>query len=119
MRQMTDLITWLRAQLDEDERVAQAALKRVARWPKAQLPPWEVAAIAAARVSAFTLEQLQQFADPARVLAEVKARRAIIAGYEASYRESDDYPGWEGAVYAIAQPYADRPGWRDEWSVTS
>jgi hypothetical protein len=55
--------------------------------------------------------------DEARVLAEIKAKRAIIAGYEASYRESDDYPGWEGAMYAIAQPYAGRDGWQDEWAT--
>jgi hypothetical protein len=52
------------------------------------------------------------------VLAEVKAKWAILAGYEASYRESDDYPGWEGAMYWIAQPYRGRDGWQDEWSVS-
>ena len=96
------LIEWLRAQLNEDERLAQAAPGGV-------------------YLDDYASEAEGDFADafdPARVLAEVEAKRAIIAGYEASHRESDDYPGWEGAMYAIAQPYAGRDGWRDEWGVT-
>jgi hypothetical protein len=88
------LIDFLRQQLDADERVALAAPGGVYLGDYASQAECDYA-------MAF---------DPARVLAEVKAKRAIVAGYEASYRQSDDYPGWEGAVYAIAQPFADRPG---------
>ena len=100
-RRMSDLITWLRAQLDDDERSVQTF------------------GSACIHVEACyeTGDFLDRF-DEIRMLAEAKAKRAILAGYEASYRQSDDYPGWEGALCAIAQPYAGRDGWRPEWSVT-
>ena len=124
-----ELVTWLRAQLDEDERVAKAALAD----SDVLSGYWKVgndcvaddqdAMVVDAATSYPQYEQgvLTHIAawDPARVLAEVQAKRAILCGYEASYRESDDYPGWEGALYAIAQPYAGRDGWRPEWSVTT
>jgi hypothetical protein len=95
---MTDLIEFLLAQLDEDETTAGEYHHEECGTYSYNVDPCDCA-------------------EPDRRLAEVKAKRAIIAGYEASYRESDDYPGWEGAMYAIAQPYAGREGWRDEWSV--
>ncbi len=96
-----ELVEWLRVQLGADERSVQ---------------DWENACV---HVEACyeTGDFLDRF-DESRMMAEVKAKRAILAGYEASYRQSDDYPGWEGALYAIAQPYAGRDGWRPEWSVT-
>lgn len=128
------LIGWLRAQLDADERVAHLACED----PEGEIVSgrWKVSAHESTPScvaddegrmvvdSATTYPQYEQGVlahiaawDPARVLAEVKAKRAILDGYEASYRQSDDYPGWEGAMYWIAQPYAGRDGWQPEWSV--
>jgi hypothetical protein len=121
-----ELIEWLREQLDADERIALAV--------EAKRPgPWEVdgvAIISATRKAEKGWDYdvfndiwndeaaaLVVAWDPARVLAEVKAKRAILDGYEASYRQSDDYPGWEGAMYAIAQVFTGREGWQPEWSA--
>jgi hypothetical protein len=69
--------------------------------------------------------------DPARVLAEVAAKQAILEIHPGS-TERDECPGcgawlsgtWAtppGAmcpvVAALAQPYAGRPGWREEWRI--
>jgi hypothetical protein len=123
-----DLVEWLRAQLAEDERVAFAAGS--GEW-KSEPCGYGSGAVELANPapgqddivvydeSRPTVEEATHIArwHPSRVLAEVKAKRAVLAGYEASYRESDDYLGWEGAVHAIAQVFAGREGWQDEWSV--
>lgn len=123
------LIDFLRAQLDEDERVALAAggkewTSRTSGYDGGAVelaaPDREEDAIvvyAEGRPSAEEATHIAEF-DPVRVLAEVTAKRAIITACEASYRESDDYPGWEGAVYWLAQPYADRDGWDEQWGVS-
>lgn len=68
--------------------------------------------------------------DPARVLAEIDAKRRIIVAYMDAvhmYRvmsETDDDGKWdwlfkeealEGVVKLLALPYADREGYREEW----
>jgi hypothetical protein len=63
--------------------------------------------------------------DPARVLAEVQAKRAILAELEkhardtAGHYETDDEVTWrlglEFAVRALAQPYAGQPGFDPSW----
>jgi hypothetical protein len=88
-----DLITWLRAQLDEDERVARAF---------------------AARLDAHLFETGW---GPARVLAEVDAKRRIL---DLMMPGRPVYPGAYGQAYRdvlrlLALPYADRDGYRDEW----
>lgn len=65
---------------------------------------------------------------PARVLAECAAKRQIIEtcqhGHELLEQDPNDpeIVGWSDglsdAVRALAQPYAGRPGWRDEWRTT-
>lgn len=68
--------------------------------------------------------------DPARVLAECAARRAIVEHYQqavaAVHRAGDIEEEWgarayrdgmQDAVGLLAQPFAGRPGWRDEWKV--
>jgi hypothetical protein len=56
--------------------------------------------------------------DPARVLAEVEAKRRILdmvvpGNYYGGYGEA-----YLDAVRELAQPYAGRPGWREEWATT-
>jgi hypothetical protein len=136
---LTALIEWLRAQLDEDERVARAAAG--APW-SADAPGMiqvDAAAIAANKHAFGKLgyvASVQQVADcehiaawdPARVLSEVKSKRAILR-LCAKVIEDDEgrgfySDGWSGLSVAqptlrqLAQPYADRPGWQDEWNVT-
>jgi hypothetical protein len=50
--------------------------------------------------------------DPARVLAEVEAKRKILSMYE-DYTAERRHLG--PVIWALAQPYAGRPGWREEW----
>lgn len=119
-----DLVTWLRAHLDEDERVANAA--GGCDWSN----------IIADRDENIHIARH----DPARVLAEVEAKRRIL---EAVERYFDPHPGqpctnldedgeqtWEPCelhvermataitpyvLPLLALPYADRPGYREEW----
>lgn len=55
--------------------------------------------------------------DPARVLAEVQAKRRIL-----DMVAPGDYIGGYGEAYVhvvheLAQPYAGQPGWREEWDA--
>jgi hypothetical protein len=61
--------------------------------------------------------------DPARVLVEVEAKRRILDTYEEAtnfYRVHVAAPAGEvhglwTAIQWLALPYADQPGYRDEW----
>jgi hypothetical protein len=139
------LAQWLRAQVDEDERVARDALEE--RW--AYSPPlvsydvvpdddghFEMGGEEVETLG-FAPEDLTHIArqDPARTLAEVKTKRLII---EAVERYLDPHPGVpcdhagdpygpcelhaaaKGRVdpYALrllALSYAGQPGYREEW----
>jgi hypothetical protein len=133
---MDDLVTWLRAQLDEDERVAQAAGSR-----------YETPASAPAILAGFNAgPQVVEFAQlwtPARVLAEVDAKRRLLDLHD-PYARRGGWPVTEyqacsycaglchsGSGLACDQPvdalypcetvrlvataYAGRPGYRDQW----
>ena len=102
---MDELVAFVRRCLDEDERVAREAspdctpddprasdadIRHVARW------------------------------NPARVLAEVEAKRHILdrcTRYfqwpDMSRMVTDDLAA--ATVLLLAQPYAGREGWREEW----
>jgi hypothetical protein len=68
--------------------------------------------------------------DPARVLAEVAAKRAILDEHSPPPPPKEEGKGWLGCftcigyvgerepcttVRLLAQPYAGRPDWREEW----
>jgi hypothetical protein len=69
--------------------------------------------------------------DPARVLAECAAKRAVVEEWQAAVAEFEAGPQHYGeealvnetvmtalgpVVRILAQPYAGRPGWREEWA---
>ena len=110
---MSDLVTWLRAQLDADERIARGA-----------------------RADYFTPEVLLQFSaagdaahvvthDPARVLRQVAAMRNIVDAYEFAIHRAAQHRGDVASSAAVlvmlhvlklaATIYADRDGYREEW----
>lgn len=91
MSGMDELVTWLRARLDDDERVARAATY----W--GDLPLGHLASDLEAHLIHWM---------PPRVLAEVEAKRRILDAYE-------DETGY--LLRLLALPYADRPGYREEW----
>lgn len=156
---MGGLVEFLRARLDEDEKVARAASGA----------PWEASVPNMVHVNAAAQRENRAFRtlghvantecaeyqlhiarhDPARVLAEVKAKRQIVdlhgivhreIGWLADgeeehgeipvcglcvpkhshYQRREDVP--EGAcltVRHLALPYADHPDYRDEWRQAS
>ncbi|WP_037683058.1 DUF6221 family protein [Streptomyces griseus] len=126
-----DLANWLRAQLDEDERIARTAT----------LGPWVQSGIGdygwtvdfgrpGAGVETADTEQGLADADfiaahnPARVLREIDAKRQILALHRPYVAESGQAClGCAGGiefercpvVRLLALPYAGRPGYREEW----
>jgi hypothetical protein len=127
-----DLIDWLRAHLDEDERVARTVqLRRPGPW-QLDSEPWEAHAIGlldsagrsvAAVLGSYSAEFMATI-DPARVLREVAAGRELLRIYEEArdyYRRNVQAPAGEltGLLTAIkllaAGSFSDRPGYREEW----
>lgn len=122
---MNDLIQWFSAQLDEDERILKTAPRgpwsmndsgsivdadggrvitsvggaldgRISRWPE---PP----------VVDHVLAH-----DPARVQHEIDAKRQIVDRY-AWLHEHGDTGNTAWVLRLLALPYADRPGYREDW----
>jgi hypothetical protein len=122
---MTDLVTWLREQFDEDERAATRQ-QVDEKWFAERADP--------SSVNATYIEPLRYGGypgDPRRVLAEVAAKRIILAA------EPDDgfgyvrFGDWESCSDScpsmvmdevfklLALPYADRPGYDPTWRPES
>ena len=90
-----DLVTWLRAQLDADEHTARGWLNDLALYG-----PFEW--------------------DPSEVLAEVASKRRILDHVEAAHRMAKIGPSagdgaWFLVTRLLAERYADRAGYREEW----
>lgn len=131
---MTDeLVAFLKDCLDEDEQVAQAL--DGSRWyvyEDGQVVEWDGETWADGSARLPNRHQGSWLAlDPARVLAEVAAKRRIINRYEASEEAAgtrtldeqwlDVAQGRRDAllqaVRDLASVYAGRPGWREEWAA--
>ena len=134
---MVDLVRWLGEQLDEDERIARATTERQPydEWDAvgagddddAARSHWEVVKIArmaqspAARALAIHIAAH----DPARVLREIDAKRRMLADFVPELAQTDatiegewnSHDDLEHKLLAyLALPYADRPGYREEWA---
>ena len=118
-----DLVAFLRQHLDREERDALAVIDGFGSYDDAGgkgysdvdgMPPREY-------------EHITRW-DPARVLAEVGAKRRIVDAHTPT--SGGLCPTcWEGAEWGgpaaspcptlrlLAQPYAGRDGWREEWRV--
>lgn len=107
-----DLIVWLRAQLDEDER-------GINEWIEV---PWDGLLSSPLRA----VHEITEQVGVQRMRAEVAAKRAILDSYDEDEDRvtfghwtscSDSCPG--NVIYEVvkllASVYADRPGYRDEW----
>jgi len=113
-----DLIAFMRAQLDEDERVAREAD-----------PAWHrrIVSELADRALYGIHKQVRHLAvwEPGRVLAEVDAKRQVMdlhptvpedwATDIAGDCRTCSEPAPCKTVRVLALPYADRPGYREEW----
>jgi hypothetical protein len=118
---MDDLVAFISRCVDEDERVALACRDEEFWGPGEDVP------VPARRHIARH--------DPARVLAEVAAKREILRDYEEMFgfdlppgvAEGRDYgervcdemvrAALRRCVRALAQPLAGRRGWRSEWAT--
>jgi hypothetical protein len=136
-----DLVQWLRAQLDEDERIARAASEyaeaswqldedgeTVLWWPpephvaekerEKGLPVvsdrWRGQTIASdgTRIAPHIARH-----DPARVLRDIDAKRGVITGLQHLLQDDNPFVTSQAddALRLLALPYADRPGYREEW----
>jgi hypothetical protein len=120
---MDELLAFLRAALDDDERKVAAMEReetRVRTAPIFQSHPvgW--------------LEGVDIFVSSKRWRAEVEAKRRILAQYEAVLEEVRNPVSAEHRMNArarqfaleqvvplLAQPYAGRPGWQEGWRADS
>lgn len=125
---MSDLIAWLRGCLDDDERKVAAMAREAKRADTAPIfqgypPNW--------------LAGVDIFVSPKRWQAEVDAKRKILdlaevllnpvptpVGYPAAARaikvevEAAEEQAATALLSLLAQPYAGRDGWREEWLRT-
>ena len=102
---MDDLITWLRAQLDDDERILEHARDdRVSRMARA------------GRTIVADAGMLEEFTRD-RLLREVEAKRRILGLVtDAGQQWGDGYTeAYRDVVKLLALPFSDRPGYREEW----
>jgi len=119
---MSDLAEFLKARLDEDEAVARAAGGLA--WSTLEHPIWEGriedsrGEVIVYDEGAPTAVQAAHIArhDPARVLADVAAKRKIVALARREEYLSGGLSGIHAALLlALAQPYADHADFDEEW----
>lgn len=117
---MDDLVAWLRAQLDDDERKVAAMEREQRRVQTAPIfqghpPNW--------------LAGVDIFVSPKRWRADVDAKRRVLDLVELAHREyTSSLPYLRGqdrgyreamvdVLRELAMAYADHPGYRDEWRL--
>jgi hypothetical protein len=116
MTGMNDLVTWLRAQLGDDERVARQLMAEPSGfYLEAETDATNIMTVGA-HVYRWT---------PKRVLAELDAKRQILDVHQPDdvldqphCITCGDWPTvpWPcRTVRLLALPYADKPGYREEW----
>lgn len=141
MSSVDELVTFLNARYDEEERVAKAALRHGVKYHERSPGTvddgvWhteghrvEGIAITIYDEGGHTEEQAEHIAlhDPARVLREVESKRRLLdESTGADWLPSnpgDDQPEYaygyaralNDVVKMLALPYSDRPGYREEW----
>lgn len=128
---MTELIDWLRAQLDEDERKARdVPSDRSGPWwvePRPKKPVWGELPKCLVYAPGGPVAEMWEEAtlaaefiadhDPDRMLREVRAKRELMDLAEMLLTAGLD-DGWD--VYrALALPFSDRDGYRSEWAVAT
>jgi hypothetical protein len=120
---MSDLIAFLTARLDEDEAAAKkAAQKRRGPWhylgDKFRASVFGVQGFDHGHVAeTFGVALAAHIArhDPARVLREVGAKRAIIGTHESPDWQPDGQWGPCHTLRQLAAAYSDHPDYQQEW----
>lgn len=109
---------FLEARISEDEAVARAGAWQDYGWEAREDAVWETMSFGAdCIVRCDEPEEAAHIArhDPARVLAECAAKRAIIKGLE-PFSTLDDINAPE-LLSILAAVYADHPEYRQEWAL--
>lgn len=116
-----DLVQWLGAQLDEDEAIAIRAAE-LGPWALGDSPDDDPKAVYQGEYGS-TLIECPRPADaahvarhdPARVLRDIDAKRQLLDDLvRAAESVGSEWFG-DRALHLLALPFADRPGYRDEW----
>ncbi|WP_328962959.1 DUF6221 family protein [Streptomyces virginiae] len=137
-----DLVQFLRARLDEDETTARESGGRwmvlpvtgwvhTAPWPSDEWkPPGVDHHVATVPLDGDRAHIVRH--DPARVLAEVDAKRRMIDNFEMAIHAAETPPrphvdmlvvfetsaaSWRTALRLLALSYSDHPGYREEWRL--
>jgi hypothetical protein len=137
-----DLVQWLGDRLTEDEELARAAADELdglslgGEWrydgrSVETIPERTMVAVGSQDFMEPGTGTHIAAHDPARVLREIEAKRAVVARYEFACREAirvdlseEERETWirvggalQAVVIQLAAPYADRPGYRaEEWA---
>lgn len=115
-----DIAEFLAARLDEDERIAQACREPIWRLD----PGWDGGVYLLEDEAGAWIAPGQEDGphiarhDPARALAEVAAKRAIIRNAEFNWSDDQGCDASWNALEAVAQVYADHPDFDPAWSMT-
>jgi hypothetical protein len=116
-----DLVSWLLEQVTADEQIARAVLGDYAQHQR----HWDVSSTGVVELRDPGLEGALVTGDgpvawhiatwdPARVLAECNAKRRIVERY-AFLLEHGDSGDARWVLPLLAEPYADRPGYQENW----
>lgn len=113
---MDELVSFLRACLDEDERAARAATAGPWVWSREYVTPPGYHHRDIGPLEPGDAAHMARW-DPARVLAEVRVKRALLEETIRPYLGADTTSGRVAAIALrlLALPYADRPDHREEW----
>lgn len=116
------LITWLRAQVDEDERIALAAIADDCDQDGGfEDASWLDDGSWRPRFGEAAADMIRMVAVPRRILAEVDAKRRRLALHSPEPGQHPDFCGHDlhqmpcPTIRLDALPYTDRPGYRPEW----
>jgi hypothetical protein len=109
-----DLVAFLRARYDEEAADARRALDR----PDAPDGWMRAADLERACFEPADAVMVATYADPARVLAEVQAKRQLVDRY-VWLRERGDAGDAAWVLPLLAAPYSSHPGYRPEWAPTA
>lgn len=143
---MDNLVVWLRQQLEDDEKTAKAV--RRLNWQSDNRimadrdgagvwvlgddgDPVLIAQFATAEdgdgIDPRTIAAFSARHDPAAVLADVEAKRAVLDEYESAVRfyaenaspmtPDVETRGLGTAIQMLARAYRHRPGWKQEWET--
>lgn len=140
---MSDIVEFLKARLDEDEEVARASISGVPERAEWSYEPWSSSVEGSGEVIApngrddsgypeyitCDMEGLSKAVsqkdgphiarhDPARVLREVAAKRALLAwmgNYHNIHPDNRIY--LNASLYVMAASYADHPDYQKEWAI--